>query len=981
MEVPTDTKNGTQNGEHFEYFFLTPEEVDLVNTRNAQHRLFFAVLLNCYRQTFRFDISPLTVLPSSLLNLAEILDVPAKINQPSERSLKALRQLFRKHFKTAPPTAKHSEQLQLWLSSEILPFEVLNDLEIRMYVDTRLQEQRIEPLTDKALDRVIQSAKFQYETSLFSDIADNLNSEAQAYLNGLLLPKADLGGISYFGWLGKTSQSPGLNSMLELLEQLEFMKPILQSTYDIEQVPRKRLTLYQERIVRCHPSDIKSMPEPARLAKLAFYVFIKSQEISDLVVEMFIRLSRNVVHKSEQKVVKKLINKIKVVSGKENLLCSIAEICIAHPDSSIRDVVFPIISEEKLNRIVKDIKRKGTQYQSVLHQQVKRSYTHYYRKMILPFLSSLTFKGTSPSHQPLLDGLQVIKTWFNSGVQYFPKNTEVPLDFIAPKWRSRIINTDNNRIQRVAYEIYVLKQLGELLNCREIWVTSAFRHRDPDEDIPQEYKVDDQMLPYDRLSLTNDSHQFVSILKSKLSDALSSFNAQVSKNNYVEILPKKGGHIKLTPLAPKAESKNLNAIKSELQEKWASVNLLDALKEVELDLMLTQKFVSHGERVYLKPKELSERILLAIYGMGTNAGLKRMCASNPLVSYSKLQHIKQYFLSESNLRNAIGQVADALFKVRSPDIWGEKPLAVASDSTQFSAYFQNLIAEYHNRYGGRGVMIYWHVEKKAVCIHSKLKSVSSSEVASMIHGVLHHCTEMSVNKNYVDTHGQSEVGFAFSHLLGFELMPRFANIHKQKLSQCELGDYQQYPNLQPILTETINWDLIESEYTQMVRYAASMLDGYTAPESLLKRFNRNNRIHPTYRALSQLGKVLKTIFLCNYLMQESLRREVQEGLNVVELWNGVSKFIFYGRSGEISSNDPHNQTLSVLCLHLLQLSMVYINTLMLQEIIMQNGWMKKLTAEDKRALTPLIYAHINPYGLFPLNFEERIGFNTIQEVA
>ena len=81
------------------------------------------------------------------------------------------------------------------------------------------------------------------------------------------------------------------------------------------------------------------------------------------------------------------------------------------------------------------------------------------------------------------------------------------------------------------------------------------------------------------------------------------------------------------------------------------------------------------------------------------------------------------------------------------------------------------MTEWHIRYGGRGVMIYWHVEKKSVCIHSQLKSASSSEVAAMIEGVLRHCTEMSVDKNYVDTHGQSEVAFAFSHLLGFRLLP------------------------------------------------------------------------------------------------------------------------------------------------------------------------------------------------------------------
>src|SRR6478736_6013604 len=61
----------------------------------------------------------------------------------------------------------------------------------------------------------------------------------------------------------------------------------------------------------------------------------------------------------------------------------------------------------------------------------------------------------------------------------------------------------------------------------------------------------------------------------------------------------------------------------------------------------------------------------------------------------------------------------------------------------------------------------WHVERKSACIYSQLKTCSSSEVAAMIEGVLRHCTEMEIEKNYVDSHGQSEVAFAFCRLLGF----------------------------------------------------------------------------------------------------------------------------------------------------------------------------------------------------------------------
>ena len=65
-------------------------------------------------------------------------------------------------------------------------------------------------------------------------------------------------------------------------------------------------------------------------------------------------------------------------------------------------------------------------------------------------------------------------------------------------------------------------------------------------------------------------------------------------------------------------------------------------------------------------------------------------------------------------------------------------------------------------------MIYWHVDENSLCIYSQSKSPASSEVASMIEGVVRHCTEMEVDSQYVDSHGQSTVAFAFCRLLGFQ---------------------------------------------------------------------------------------------------------------------------------------------------------------------------------------------------------------------
>ena len=94
-------------------------------------------------------------------------------------------------------------------------------------------------------------------------------------------------------------------------------------------------------------------------------------------------------------------------------------------------------------------------------------------------------------------------------------------------------------------------------------------------------------------------------------------------------------------------------------------------------------------------------------------------------------------------------------------------------------------------------MIYWHVERGRVCIYSQLKTCSASEVAAMIEGLLRHLTSATIDRQYTDTQGASLLGHAFSHLLGFKLLPRDKTLPKAKLYRVEAGSVDAWPRCYP----------------------------------------------------------------------------------------------------------------------------------------------------------------------------------------
>jgi TnpA family transposase len=233
----------------------------------------------------------------------------------------------------------------------------------------------------------------------------------------------------------------------------------------------------------------------------------------------------------------------------------------------------------------------------------------------------------------------------------------------------------------------------------------------------------------------------------------------------------------------------------------------------------------------------------------------------------------------------------------------------------------------------------------------------------VLDGLLENDTILRPREHATDTHGFTEQLFGLCYLLGYSFMPRLRDLADQQLYR--VGPEIAPEALRPLLRAGLDLALLGEQWDQLVRVAASLRNRVASAHVVLQRLANASPADRVAKALTTLGRVVKTIYILRYLHKEELRRRVQLQLNRGESRHALARWLFFANRGEFRTGDYEEIMNKASCLSLLSNAVLVWNTMAITKIVTQLRTAgETIMDEDLARISPLMHQHVIPNGTY-----------------
>jgi TnpA family transposase len=592
-------------------------------------------------------------------------------------------------------------------------------------------------------------------------------------------------------------------------------------------------------------------------------------------------------------------------------------------------------------------------------------------------LKQLEFVSSS-SDQALLQAIAFARAHHRSRSQWISREAIDPdtgqtitmedLSWIPDKWWYLVTGQKRRqkvpeKIDRHQFEVCLFFELINELKCADMCIVGSEDFSDPTDQLVSMEELWKKLPRYaEVVGLPIDTVGFIAYTKTHLNTQAQKHEAAYPNN--MEFSVKPNGDLWLARLKAKDTVPGVDELTEMIKYRMPQRNILDIIVNTLKTLNWCKSFgpISGFES---KIKDPLMSYAVATFCYGCNLGPMQTERSLPVLSRKHLEWINRRHITEEKLEKAINVLVNGYNRFLLPTYWGTGETASA-DGTRWDVYENNLVSEYHVRYGSYCGIGYYHVSDKNIALFSRFIPCGVYEASFILDPFFPNKSDIKPHTGYGDTHAQSLTVFGLAYLLGIQLMPRIARWKDLKIYKFP---GESYPNIESMFTvEEIDEGLIAKYLVDMQRVAVSILEGRISPSFILRKLTSGTRKNKLYYAFQELGKVVRSAYLLKYLRKPELRRTVNNATTGSERFNDFIQFVTFGNRGTIAANSRDEQRKIIKYGHLVANILIFMNvhdqSKIMSELI-QEGHV--ITKEQAACLAPYRKANTNRFGAYFLD--------------
>lgn len=938
------------------YFTLSNEDkAQVLKCRGAHNVVGYALQICSLRMRGKF-ISDFSSLPSEAVNYVAaqfrippflIFDYPQRQRTRWEHEESVREYLGYRQF-----DAKAEEDLQ-----EIVLKAALQTDKTHLLVESAIKSLRNSKIilpSISTIERLVGSTRKQANQIIYDTLDRLLTEDQKKALDNLLIVSGSPS-KSKFYFLKESPHRATPSAILRELDKIDFIREIGIQNLNFSWInpnKRKYLALLARRYTT---TPLQRFDAKRRHAVMACFLSEILTESIDTAVEMHDIIMTGVFRRAARNAEDIIRGSAQSLAGKITLLKELCQLILSDKlsDAELRSYIYQQIPKEEIESTAKECESLLKPLDYSCFDQVARRYP-YMRRYASRLLGTIGFRPIR-KREPLSNAIEYLK---RCNQNHQRKLTNPPIEFVPKKWRSYVVKDD--RVDHRSYEICLLSELKNAVRSADLWVVGSRSFAEF-----KSYLFNDSQwekgreVYYEELGLPADSGEFIQDIKLLFGKFAERADNNLPDNPWAKV---ENGRLHLSRLDAETIPQMAIQLKEELESSFPKVTLSQLLIEVNRLTKFIRHFTHLSEKS-ARSKEIVKGLFACLIAQGCNIGLYSMAEATRGISYRQLAYVADWYIREETLRRANIELINFHHKHPLSYLWGDGTVSM-SDGQRFGMPVDSIMAEFHPRYFahfGRGVTVYTHQSDQYSQFYTQLIHCSPREAAYVLDGLLDHETDLNPYEHFTDTHGYTENVFSLCHLLGFRFSPRIRDIADQRLYRID-KDFL-YKNIDPLFSGHINIKLIREEWDEIVRLVASVKNRVVKPSLLLRKMGAYSRKSRLLKAIQEIGRIVKTIFILNYIDDKNLRRRIQLHLNRNESKHALARYLFFGSQGELRIRDYEGQINRMTSLTLLINAILVWNTVHLHRQIQEfKSQGKTLAKENLSHISPLMYSHINPYG-------------------